>query len=157
MAKNKIQNIGAAILGGSLLWMFIKRQSVRVGVRSISLAGIVTPSVIPLRVALYLINDTIGSLLVRTLSCQLISNGMVVASINQSINKRIPSKSSVNQDVYVNIHNQAALSSLFANVQTGDVTNTSFTLIGEIVVGERYPLTLKINKIFTWEDIKQLL
>ena len=157
MAKNKMQNIGAAILGGSLLWMFIKRQSVRVGVRSISLSGLITPNIIPLRVALYLINDTIGSLLIRTLSCQLVSNGMVVATIDQTINKRIAAKSSIEQDVFVDIHNQAALSSLFANIQTGDVTSTSFTLVGEVVVGERYPLSIKIDKLFTWEDIKKMI
>lgn len=157
MVKSKIQNIGAALLGGSLLWMFIMRQSVRVGVRGISLNGLMTLDVIPLRVAIYLINDSIGSILVRSINCQLVSNGLVVASISQNLNKRIPSHGSVEQDLFVDIHNQAALSSFFANVQTGDVTSTSFTLVGEVVIGEHYPLSIKINKLFTWEEIKNML
>ena len=155
--SNKIQNIGAAILSGAFIWMFIKRQSVRVGVRSVSLSGMITQNIIPLRVALYLINDTIGSILIRSISCQLVSNGLVVADISQNINKRIAAKSMVDQDIYIDIHNQAVLSSLFTDLQGGDITNTSFTLVGDIVVGERYPFTIKINKLFTWEDIRRLL
>lgn len=152
-----MQTIGAFLFGGSLLCMFLMRQSVRVGVRSISLNGLVTSSIIPLRVAIYLINDSIGSVLIRSINCQLVSNGLVVASISQDLNKRIPSHATIEQDLFVDIHNQAALNSLFTNMQSGDVTSTSFTLIGDVVIGERYPLSIKVNKLFTWEEIKAIL
>lgn len=155
--RDKIKWFGALLSGGALAWLFLKRQTVRVGVRGIYLNGLVSQSTIPLRVAIYLINDTIGSILIRSISCQLISNGLVVATISQNVNKRIAAHSCIDQDIFLTINNREALASLFENIQSGDISNISFTLDGEVVVGEKYPVGVKVNRFFTFEDIKQLL
>lgn len=158
LRSNKNKNwFGALLLGGSLTWMFIKNQAIRVGVRDISLNGMISQSIIPLRVGVWILNKTFGTVLIRSISCQLVSNDLVVATISQAINKRIPSNSYIEQNIFVDINSNESLSTLLANIQSGDVTSTSFRLVGEVVVGEKFTVSVPIDKFFTWEDINQLL
>ena len=93
----------------------------------------------------------------RSLSGVLVCNGQTVASIAQPIMKRIPSNKYIEQDVLIDLHNQEALRALFENVQSGNINNLSFELIGEVVVGEQWPISIKFNRIFTWAEIQQML
>ena len=96
-------------------------------------------------------------MLVRSISGALISNGVTVATINQAVNKRMPSKTTVEQSILIDIHSEEALQVLSANIQSGDINNLSFEFIGEIVVGEQWPVGVKFNKVFTWQEIQQML
>ena len=151
------KNIGKWLIGIGAAVAFIARQKLSFLVQGVYLNGIITQQLIPIRVAVSLINQTIGSLLVRSISGSLICNGMVVATINQVVNKRIPSRTTVNQNIYIDIHSQEALQALNANIQSGDISNLAFELIGEVVVGEQFPVGIKFNKVFTWQDIQQMI
>lgn len=154
---NKLQKIGGWILGGVAALALLGRQQLSFGVRGVYLNGLITSQIIPLRVALWIANKTIGSVLVRSLSGVLVCNGQTVASIAQPIMKRIPSNKYIEQDVLIDLHNQEALKALFENVQSGNINNLAFELIGEVVVGEQWPISIKFNRIFTWAEIQQML
>lgn len=154
---NKLQKIGAYILGGVLAVALFSRQKISFGVKGVYLNGIITTQIIPLRIVGWLANSTIASVLVRGLSGVLMCNGQTVATISQTINKRIKSNSFVEQSFLVNIYNQESLSALFQNVMSGDINNLAFELIGSILVGEQWPIELKFNKVFTWKEIQQML
>ena len=154
---NKLQKIGAYILGGVLAVALFSRQKISFGVKGVYLNGIITTQIIPLRIVGWLANSTIASVLVRGLSGVLMCNGQTVATISQTINKRIKSNSFVEQSFLVNIYNQESLSDLFQNVMSGDINNLAFELIGSILVGEQWPIELKFNKVFTWKEIQQML
>ena len=154
---NKLQKIGGWILGGVVALALFSRQKLSFGVRGVYLNGIITPQMIPLRVVAWIANNTIGSVLVRSLSGVLVCECQTVASIAQSINKRIAPNSYIEQSIFVDLHNQEALHALFANVQSGDINNLAFELIGEVVVGEQWPVGLKFNRVFTWSEIQQML
>lgn len=154
---NKLQKIGGWILGGVVALALFRRQKLSFGVRGVYLNGIITPQMIPLRVVAWIANNTIGSVLVRSLSGVLICEGQTVASIAQPINKRIAPNSYIEQSIFVDLHNQEALQALFANIQSGDINNLAFELIGEVVVGEQWPVGLKFNRVFTWSEIQQML
>lgn len=154
---NKLQKIGSYILGGVLALALFSRQKISFGIKGVYLNGIITNQTIPLRIVGWLSNSTVASVLVRGISGVLICNGQTVATISQTINKRIKPKTFVQQSFMVNIFNQESLSALFANIQSGDINNLAFELIGEIVVGEQWPVSLKFNKVFTWKEIQQVL
>ena len=42
-------------------------------------------------------------------------------------------------------------------MQSGDINNLSFDFVGEVVVGEQWPVGIKFNKLFTWQDIKRMV
>lgn len=150
-------SIGKLLIGLGAIMAFVSRQRLTFGVKGIFLNGIITPNLIPLKVVVYIANKTIGRLLVRKISGVLVSDGKIVARIDQPINKRIRSNSYIEQALLVDIHTQETLQALFANVQSGDVNNLSFELIGNVVVGEQWPVDIKFNKVFTWKDIQQIL
>ncbi len=155
---NKLQKIGGWILGGVAAFAFLGSQKLSLGIRGVYLNGLITSQMIPLRVVVWIANKTvIGSVLVRSLSGVLMCNGQTVASISQLINKRIPSNSYVEQSIMVDLHNQEALQALFANIESGDINNLAFELVGEIVVGEQWPIGIKFNRVFTYAEIKQMV
>lgn len=155
---NKLQKIGGWILGGVAALAFLGSQKLSLGIRGVYLNGLITSQMIPLRVVVWIANKTvIGSVLVRSLSGVLMCNGQTVASISQLINKRIPSNSYVEQSIMVDLHNQEALQALFANIDSGDINNLAFELVGEIVVGEQWPIGIKFNRVFTYAEIKQMV
>lgn len=155
---NKLQKIGGWILGGVAALAFLGSQKLSLGIRGVYLNGLITSQMIPLRVVVWIANKTvIGSVLVRSLSGVLMCNGQTVASISQLINKRIPSNSYVEQNIMVDLHNQEALQALFANIDSGDINNLAFELVGEIVVGEQWPIGIKFNRVFTYAEIKQMV
>ena len=154
---NRTSKIGAWIVGLSSLALLFGRQQLGATVKGVYLNGIITTSLIPLRVVVSLVNKTIGSVLVRSISGSLMSNGLVVASINQPINKRIRANRTVEQSILVDIHSQEALQMILANIQSGDVNNLALDFVGEVVVGEQWPVGIKFNKVFTWQDIQQML
>lgn len=156
--KNRLQKIGAWILGGVAAFGVLSRQQLSFGLRGVYLNGMITTQIIPLRVVVWIANKTvIGSVLVRSLSGILVCNGQTVASISQLINKRIPSNSYVEQSIMVDLHNQEALQALFTNINSGDINNLAFELVGEVVVGEQWPIGIKFNRVFTWAEIQQVL
>lgn len=158
MMMNKLQKIGGWILGGVAAFAFLGSQKLSLGIRGVYLNGLITSQMIPLRVVVWIANKTvIGSVLVRSLSGVLMCNGQTVASISQLINKRIPSNSYVEQSIMVDLHNQEALQALFANIESGDINNLAFELVGEIVVGEQWPIGIKFNRVFTYAEIKQMV
>ena len=59
--------------------------------------------------------------------------------------------------ILINLHNQESLQALFSNIQSGDINNLAFELIGEVVVGEQWPIGFKFNRVFTWSEIRQML
>lgn len=154
---NRLQKIGTYIIGGVAALAFFGRQKISYGIKGIYLNGLITTSMIPLRVVGWLKNSTIASVLVRSVSGVLICNGLKLATIYQPVNKRIRSNSFVEQSFAVDIHAQEALAAFFENVQSGSVTNLAFEFIGEIVVGEQWPVSFKFNKLFTWQDIQGAL
>ena len=154
---SKKQNIGKWLVGIGAALAFISRQKLSVAVKSVYLNGIATSKRVPLRVVVYLMNRTIASVLIRNISGALISNGMTVATINQDVNKRMPANSTTEQSVLVDIHSQEALKALIDNMQSGDINNLSFDFVGEVVVGEQWPVGIKFNKLFTWQDIKRMV
>lgn len=154
---NRLQKIGGWILGGALAVALFTRQKIAYGVEAIYLNGVITPNLIPLKVVGWLANSTIAGVLVRSISGVLVCNGQVVASISQLVNKRIRSNSFVKQDLNVDIYFQESLAALWENIQTGDVTSLSFELVGEVVVGEQWPVGLKFNRVFTWNEIQKML
>lgn len=154
---NRLQKIGAYIIGGVAALAFFGRQKISYGIKGIYLNGLITTSMIPLRVVGWLKNSTIASVLVRSVSGVLICNGLKLATIYQPVNKRIRSNSFVEQSFVVDIHAQEALVAFFENVQSGSVTNLAFEFVGEIVVGEQWPVSFKFNKLFTWQDIQGAL
>lgn len=155
---NKLQKTGGWILGGVAALAFLGSQKLSLGIRGVYLNGLITSQMIPLRVVVWIANKTvIGSVLVRSLSGVLMCNGQTVASISQLINKRIPSNSYVEQSIMVDLHNQEALQALFANIESGDINNLAFELVGEIVVGEQWPIGIKFNRVFTYAEIKQMV
>lgn len=154
---NNLQKIGSWLLGGVVALAVLGRQKLDFGVKGVYLNGLITNQNIPLRVAIWIANKTIASVLVRSLSGVLYCDGQTVASIAQPINKRIPANKFVEQDILVDLHNQEALKALFANVQSGSINNLAFELVGEVVVGEQWPVGIKFNRVFTWNDIKQMV
>lgn len=154
---NNLQKIGGWILGGVAALALLGKQKLAFGIRGVYLNGIFNSQIIPLRVVVWIANKTIASVLVRSLSGVLVCEGQTVASIAQQINKRIGSNSHVDQDILLDIHNKEALSALFANIQSGNINNLSFELIGEVVVGEQWPVGIKFNRVFTWSDIQKIL
>lgn len=154
---NRLQKIGGWILGGALAVALFTRQKIAYGVEAVYLNGVITPNLIPLKVVGWLVNSTIAGVLVRSISGVLVCNGQVVASISQLVNKRIRSNSFVKQDLNVDIYFQESLAALWENIQTGDVTSLSFELVGEVVVGEQWPVGLKFNRVFTWNEIQKML
>ena len=154
---NRLQKIGSWLLGGVAALALLGKQQISFGIRRVTLNGLITTSIIPLNVVVWIANKTIARLLVRSVSGVLLCNGETVASISQLINKRIPANSYVEQGIFVDLHNQEALRALFANVQSGDISNLAFEFIGEVVVGEQWPVGVKFNRVFTWEEIKQTL
>lgn len=154
---NTLQKIGAVLLSGAGVLAFFRKQRLAFGVNGVYLNGVITASVIPLRVLIWIANKTIGSVLVRSLSGVLMCNGQVVATVAQNINKRIRSNSTIDQNVFIELHNQATLSALFENISSGDISNLSFELVGEVVVGEQWPVGFKFNRVFTWNDIQSAI
>lgn len=153
----RINNIGKWLIGIGAALAFISRQRLSIAVKGVYLSGIITNELIPLRVVVYLINKTIASVLIRSISGALFSDGVKVATIGQTINKRIPANSTTEQSIMVDIHNREALQAIMANIQSGDINNLSFEFVGEIVVGEQFPVGIKFNKLFTWQDIQQMV
>ena len=154
---NNLQKIGSWFLGGVAALAFLGKQKLSFGVKNVLLRGAITKDIIPLRVLVWIGNSTIVSVLVRSLSGVLLCNGQTVASIAQPINKRIAANSYIEQAIMIDLHNQESLAALFANVQTGDINNLAFELVGEVVVGEQWPVGIKFNRIFTWSDIQQMI
>lgn len=154
---NRLQKIGSWILGGVAALAIFGRQQLSFGIKGVYLNGLITQQIIPLRVEAWISNNTIGRLLVRSLSGALICNGQSVASIAQTINKRIAPNSYVVQNILIDLHNQETLQALFENVQSGDINNLAFELVGEVVVGEQWPVGIKFNRLFTWSEIQQML
>lgn len=152
-----MKKIGAWFLALGGFVLFFSHQKLSAVVKGVYLNGGITATLIPLRVVVDLINKTIGTVFVRGISGALISNGLVVASVNQQVNKRIRANRVVEQSIFVDIHNQEALNVILANIQTGDVNNLALEFIGEVVVGEQWPVGIKFNKIFTWQDIRKIL
>ena len=154
----KTSKIGIWMLTVGSLIAFISRQKITFGLKGIYLGGVITSTLIPLKIVLYLWNKTVlGSVLVRSISGVLINDGKVIATVNQVINKRIRSNRYVEQTVLMDIHMQEALQGLFNNVMSGDINNLSFEFVGKIVVGEQYPIDIDFRKLFTWQDIQQML
>lgn len=154
---NKLQKIGAWVLGGVAALAFFGKQKLSFGIRGVYLNGIITTQMIPLRIVAWIANKTIGSVLVRSLSGVLVCEGQTIASIAQPINRRIGANSYIEQNILIDLHNQEALQALFSNIQSGDINNLAFELVGEVVVGEQWPVGLKFNKVFTWQEIQQML
>lgn len=155
---NRLQKIGTWILGGVAALGLLGRQQLALGVRGVYLNGLITTQMIPLRVVVWIANKTIiGRVLVRSISGVLMCNGQTVASISQLINKRIAANSFIEQDVLVDLHAQESLQALFANIQTGNINNLAFELVGEVVVGEQWPIGIKFNRLFTWAEVQQML
>lgn len=155
---NRLQKIGTWILGGVAALSLLGRQHLALGVRGVYLNGLITTQMIPLRVVVWIANKTIiGRVLVRSISGVLMCNGQTVASISQLINKRIAANSFIEQDVLVDLHAQESLQALFANIQTGNINNLAFELVGEVVVGEQWPIGIKFNRVFTWAEVQQML
>lgn len=154
---NSLQKIGGWLLGGVTALAIFGRQKLSFGIKGVELNGLITQQIIPLRVVVWIANKTIGRLLVRSISGSLICEGRVVASIAQTINKRIAANSYVEQDILIDLHNQEALQALFSNIQTGDINNLAFELVGEVIVGEQWPVGFKFNRIFTWAEIRQMI
>lgn len=154
---NSLQKIGGLLLGGVVALAVLGRQKLGFGVKGVYLNGIISAQMIPLRVVVWIANKTIASVLVRSLSGVLYCEGQTVASIAQPINKRIPSNQYVEQDIFVDLHNQETLRALFSNVQSGSIDNLAFELVGEVVVGEQWPVGIKFNRVFTWSEIKQMV
>ena len=154
---NGLQKIGVGILGGAGILALFGKQKLTFGVNGVYLAGVITPEIIPLRVSVWIANKTIASVLVRSLSGVLMCNGQVVATINQLVNKRIKSKSYIEQNVFIDLHNQEALTALFENIGGGDISNLAFELVGEVVVGKQWPVGFKFNRIFTWDEIREMI
>lgn len=150
-------NIGKWLIGIGAALAFISRQKLSIAVKGVYINGIITSELIPLRVVVYLINKTIASVLIRSISGSLISNGVTIATINQAVNKRMPANTTTEQSILVNIYNQEVLQALMANIQSGDINNLSFEFIGEIVVGEQWPIGIKFKKLFTWQEIQQMV
>lgn len=154
----KTSKIGIWMLAVGSLIAFISRQKITFGLKGIYLGGVITSTLIPLKIVLYLWNKTVlGSVLVRSISGALVNDGKVIATVNQVINKRIRSNRYVEQTVLMDIHMQEALQGLFNNVMSGDISNLSFEFVGKIVVGEQYPIDIDFRKLFTWQDIQQIL
>lgn len=155
---NTLQKIGGWLLGGVAVFSLLGRQQLALGVRGVYLNGMITTQIIPLRVVVWIANKTIiGRVLVRSLSGVLMCNGQTVASISQLINKRIAANSYIEQNIVIDLHAQESLQALFANVQSGSIDNLAFELIGEVVVGEQWPVGIKFNRVFTWADIQKML
>lgn len=154
---SKLQKIGLWILGGVGALALFGKQQISFGIKSVSLNGLFTTQIIPLNVVVWIANNTIGRLLIRSVSGALVCNGETVATVAQAINKRIPAKSYVEQSILVDLHNQEALRALFANIQSGDINNLAFEFIGEVVVGEQWPVGIKFNRVFTWAEISRSL
>lgn len=154
---NSLQKIGGWLLGGVTALAIFGRQKLSFGIKGVELNGLITQQIIPLRVVVWIANKTIGRLLVRSISGSLICEGHVVGSIAQTINKRIAANSYVEQDILIDLHNQEALQALFSNIQTGDINNLAFELVGEVIVGEQWPVGFKFNRIFTWAEIRQMI
>lgn len=154
---NNLQKIGAWLLGGVGVIALLGKQKINFGLKAVQLAGMITNQIIPIKLVTWIANDTIVSVLVRSLSGVLVCNGKTVASISQQVNKRIAANSYVEQAIYVDLHNQETLSALFENINSGDINNLAFELIGEVVVGEQFPVGVKFNRVFTWADIKSAL
>ena len=155
---NRLQKIGTWVLGGVAALSLFGSQQLAFGVRGVYLNGMITTQMIPLRVVIWIANKTIiGRVLVRSISGVLMCNGQTVASISQLINKRIAANSFIEQDVLVDLHAQEALQALFANIQTGNINNLAFELVGEVVVGEQWPIGIKFNRVFTWAEVQQML
>ena len=154
---SKLQKIGLCILGGVGALALFGKQQISFGIKSVSLNGLFTTQIIPLNVVVWITNNTIGRLLVRSVSGALVCNGETVATVAQAINKRIPAKSYVEQSILVDLHNQESLRALFANIQSGDINNLAFEFIGEVVVGEQWPVGIKFNRVFTWSEISRSL
>lgn len=157
MSMNNLQKIGSWILGGVAALALLGRQKISFGIKDVFLNGIIANGIIPLRVLVWIANETIASVLVRSVSGALICNGEKVANISQMINKRIPANGYVEQGIVVDLYNQESLRALFENVQSGDVNNLAFEFIGEVVIGEQWPVGIKFNRVFTWEDIRRSL
>lgn len=154
---NGLQKIGSWLLAGVAALAVFGRQKLSFGIKGVYLNGLITQQSIPLRVVVWIANKTIGRLLVRSISGSLICEGRVVASIAQKINKRISPNSYVEQSILIDLHNQESLQALFSNIQSGDINNLAFELIGEVVVGEQWPIGFKFNRVFTWAEIRQML
>lgn len=156
MSKQK--SIGKWFIGIGAALAFVARQKLAIYFKGVYLNGIISTELIPLKVVVSLINNTVVGVLVRSISGALISSdGKIVATVNQAINKRIPAHRVVEQGIAVDIHNREALQALMANVQTGDVNNLAFEFIGEVVVGEQWPVGIKFNRVFTWQDIQKIV
>lgn len=153
----KMSKAGKWLIGLGAALALLSRQKLSMHVKGIYLNGLITKNVIPLRIIVSLTNKTIAKVFIRSLSGSLISNGVVVATVNQVVNKRIRANSVVEQNILVDIHKQEALQSLFENIESGHVNNISFELIGELQVGEQYPIGIQFSRIFTWQDIKTMI
>lgn len=151
-------NIGKWLIGIGAVLAFISRQKLSIAVKGVYLNGMVTSDRIPLRVDVLLMNKTIASVLIRSISGALISSdGMTVATINQAINRRVPANRTIVQSLLVDIHNKETLQALMANIQGGNINSLSFEFIGEVVCGEQWPVSIKFNKVFTWQEIQQMI
>ena len=157
MIMSKLRKIGGLILGGVVALALLSKQRLGIGIKGVYLNGLIRADRIPLKVVVWIGNNTIGSVLVRSLSGILVFNGQTVASISQAINKRIASNSYVEQGVMIDLHSKESLQALFANIQSGDVNNLAFEFIGEVVVGEQWPVGVKFNRVFTWNDIQRIV
>lgn len=157
MRMNSLQKIGSVLLGGAVALMFFGRQKLSFGIKRVALSGVITTQLIPLKVIVYIANKTIASLLVRSLSGVVVCNGETLATVAQPINRRISANSYIEQNINIDLHITETLRALIANIQTGDINNLSFELIGEVVVGEQWPIGIKFNRVFTWAEIQQML
>lgn len=154
---SRMRKIGLWVIGGIASIAFVCRQRISFGLKDVYLAGYITNQLIPIRATLWIKNDTIGGVLVRNLTGNLLCNGEVVATINQPINKRLYSGYYVEQTVVINIQSDAALSSLLKNINSGDISNLAFEFVGQVIVGEQFPFAYKFNRVFTWSEIQGAL
>ena len=154
--SNKNKFVKWLIAAGATLAIFA-RQNITLGVKQVFLSGIATTDVIPLKVVVLLSNNTIVRFLIRSIHIQIVSNGIVVTEISQTINRRIPSMATVQQTLSCNVYNREVINAILANVQSGDINNLSFELVGDVVIGEQWPISVGFSSLFTWDDIKTMI
>lgn len=150
--------IGKLLIGAGAAIAFLSRQKITVGVKGVYLNGLVSESSIPLRVVVYISNRTIlGSLLIRSISGVLVSSGRTVATIDQIVNRRIGAGKYIEHSLLININGVEAMQAIWANIQSGNIQSLAFDLMGEIVVGEQWPVPIRFKKLFTYNEIQQML
>lgn len=152
------RTIGKLLIGAGAAVAFLSRQKLIVGVKGVYLNGLVTDKLIPLNVVVYISNKTIlGSMLIRSISGVLRCEGRTIATIDQLVNRRIPAGKYIEHVLQININGSESLQALWSNIQGGNVNTLAFDLLGEVVIGEQWPIPIKFNKLFTWNEIQQMV